>query len=104
MKLIVAVIRPERLERLCSALRKSNVSGVTVLDGKGFGRETLEMDWEMAGYLTAKTKVEIAVNDDRVEEVIQLIQQAVNTHKQGDGVIMVWELNQLVRIGSNEKE
>jgi nitrogen regulatory protein P-II 2 len=102
MKLITAVIQPRMLERLASALRKAKVPGITVVEAKGFGRETFLSDWDRAGYLTPKTKVELAVNDDQVEEIVQLIQRTVTTGKSGDGIIFVSELLASVRIGSGE--
>lgn len=102
MKLITAVIQPRMLERLASALRKARVPGLTVVEAKGFGRETFLSDWDQTGYLTTKTKVELAVNDDQVESLVELIQKTVTTGKSGDGIIFVTDILSSVRIGSGE--
>lgn len=102
MKLITAVIQPKMLERLASALRKAKVPGITVVEAKGFGRETFLSDWDLTGYLTPKTKVELAVNDDQVDALVELIQKTVTTGKSGDGIIFITEVLGSVRIGSGE--
>ena len=102
MKLITAVIQPSMLERLASALRKARVPGITVVEAKGFGRETFLSDWDLTGYLTPKTKVELAVNDDQVENLVKLIQKTVTTGQSGDGIIFVTEILGSTRIGSGE--
>ncbi|MBZ0185157.1 MAG: P-II family nitrogen regulator [Candidatus Obscuribacterales bacterium] len=100
MKLISAVIRPKSVTRLASMLRRSNVPGLTVIKAQGFGRELLAADVEMVGILTEQAKIEIAVEDDDLDRVSKIIQEAAETGRQGDGIIFVWDLISVTRIES----
>ncbi|MBX9666473.1 MAG: P-II family nitrogen regulator [Candidatus Obscuribacterales bacterium] len=98
MKLISSVIRPKYLPRLTTALRRGNVPGVTVMKAQGFGREQFESDVELVGFLTERVKIEIAIEDDQAMRVVKLINDAVGTGREGDGVILVWDLVYAKRI------
>lgn len=86
------------LERLASTLRRARIAGITVISAHGFGREEIESDLELVGYMSVRTKVEIVVPDERVEELIQLVQKTVSTKQPGDGVIFVSELLSATRL------
>lgn len=98
MKLISAVIRPKLLPRLTSTLRRGKVPGVTVFKAQGFGREQEEADTDLVGFLSEKVKVEIAVEDDDVDRVMRLINEAVATGREGDGIIFVMDIMSVTRI------
>lgn len=98
MKMISAVIRPKHLPRLTSALRRANVPGVTVIKAQGFGKEQLESDVELVGFLTERVKLEIAIEDDQAQRVVKVINDAVGTGHDGDGIIFVWDLVYAKRI------
>lgn len=98
MKLITAVIRPKYLPRLSVALRRANVPGVTVIKAQGFGREQLESDVELVGFLTERIKVEVAVDDEDAERIVKLINDNAGTGRDGDGIIFVWDLSYVKRI------
>jgi len=92
MKLISAVIRPKYLPRIMTALRRANVPGVTVTKAQGFGREQLDADVELVGYLTERIKLEIAIEDDQAQRIVKIINDNAGTGRDGDGVIFVWDL------------
>ena len=99
MKLISAVIRPKSLTRLQSMLRKAGVPGLTVIKAQGFGSENRSADIGNIGILTERIKIEIAVEDEKVDEVVKLICDSVGTtSKQNDGIIFVWNLESATRI------
>ena len=102
MKLITAVIKPFKLDEVREALLAVGVSGLTVTDVKGYGRQKghteLYRGSEYEVDLLPKTKLEIAVSDDKAEEVVEAISTSANSNKIGDGKIFVVDLNQLVRI------
>jgi nitrogen regulatory protein PII len=92
MKLISAVVRPKYLPRLTTALRRANVSGVTVVKAQGFGREQLDSDVELVGFLTERIKLEVAVEDDEAQRIVKIINDNAGTGRDGDGIIFVWDL------------
>ena len=106
MKLITAVIKPFILDEVRDALTAVGVSGLTVTDVKGYGRQKghteLYRGSEYELDLLPKTKVEIAVTDEKADEVIEAISSSANTNKIGDGKIFVTDLNQLVRIRTGD--
>ena len=106
MKLITAVIKPFILDEVRDALTAVGVSGLTVTDVKGYGRQKghteLYRGSEYEVDLLPKTKIEIAVTDEKAEEVIEAISSSANTNKIGDGKIFVTDLNQLVRIRTGD--
>ena len=106
MKLITAVIKPFKLDEVREALLTVGVTGLTVTDVKGYGRQKghteLYRGSEYEVDLLPKTKIDIAVSDDQCEAVIDAITKAANTNNIGDGKIFVFGLDQLVRIRTGE--
>ena len=106
MKLIKAIIKPFKLDDVREALSEIGVQGITVSEVKGFGRQKGHTElYRGAEYVVdflPKVKIETAVADDKVEEVIDAIRGAANTGKIGDGKIFVMPLEQAVRIRTGE--
>lgn len=106
MKLIIAIIKPFKLDDVREALTELGVSGMTVSEVKGFGRQKGQTEiYRGAEYSTnmvPKVKLEIACNDELADRAVEAIQQAANTGAIGDGKIVVIELNQAVRIRTGE--
>ena len=106
MKLITAVIKPFKLDDVREALLAVGVSGLTVTDVKGYGRQKghteLYRGSEYEVDLLPKTKLDIAVSDDKADEVVEAISSSANSNKIGDGKIFVVDLNQLVRIRTGD--
>ncbi|MDF3983728.1 P-II family nitrogen regulator [Luteibacter sp. PPL201] len=106
MKLVVAIIKPFKLDDVREALAEVGVQGVTVTEVKGFGRQKGHTElYRGAEYVVdflPKIKLEVAVADDQVERVTEAIQQAARTGKIGDGKIFVSPLDQVIRIRTGE--
>ena len=106
MKLITAVIKPFKLDEVREALLAVGVTGLTVTDVKGYGRQKghteLYRGSEYEVDLLPKTKIDIAVSDEQCEEVIEAVTKAANTNSIGDGKIFVFGLEQLVRIRTGD--
>ncbi|WP_309090452.1 P-II family nitrogen regulator [Phenylobacterium sp.] len=106
MKLIIAVIKPSRLDAVLDAVTEAGASGLTVTEVRGYGRQRGKTEvYRGAEYevkLLPKVKLEIAVPSDIVEPVIEAIQTAANTGKIGDGKVFVLDLEQALRIRTGE--
>ena len=106
MKMITAIIKPFKLDEVREALSEINVQGITVTEVKGFGRQKGHTElYRGAEYVVdflPKTKIEAAVDDAIVDQVIDTIQSAARTGKIGDGKIFVSDLEQVVRIRTGE--
>ena len=106
MKLVSAVIKPFKLDDVREALSEIGVQGITVIEVKGFGRQKGHTElYRGAEYVVdflPKVKLEVAINDDLIEQVIEAISKAANTGKIGDGKIFVYPLEQAVRIRTGE--
>ncbi len=106
MKLIKAIIKPFKLDDVREALSEIGVTGITVSEVKGFGRQKGHTElYRGAEYVVdflPKVKVETVVDDDAVEKVIEAISKAANTGKIGDGKIFVLNVEQAVRIRTGE--
>ena len=106
MKLITAVIKPFKLDEVRDALLSVGVTGLTVTDVKGYGRQKghteLYRGSEYEVDLLPKTKIDIAVSDEQCEAVIEAVTKAANTNNIGDGKIFVFGLDQLVRIRTGD--
>jgi len=106
MKMITAIIKPFKLDEVREALSAINVQGITVTEVKGFGRQKGHTElYRGAEYVVdflPKTKIEAAVDDAIVEQVIDVIETAARTGKIGDGKIFVYNLEQVVRIRTGE--
>ena len=107
MKLIVAVIKPFKLEDVRSALAKANVKGMTVSEVQGYGRQGGHTEvYRGAEYQTQfipKLKIELVVSDDHVEELVDAITEAAKTDKIGDGKVWVTAVEELVRVRTGER-
>lgn len=106
MKLVVAVIKPFKLDDVREALAEAGVQGITVTEVKGFGRQKGHTElYRGAEYVVdflPKIKLEVAVDDDQLERVVEAISQAARTGKIGDGKIFVSNLEQVIRIRTGE--
>ena len=106
MKFIMAVIKPFKLEEVRDALTPLGVEGMTVSEVRGFGRQKGQAEiYRGAEYTLSflpKVKIEIAVNDNIVEQVVEEIVKAAQTGKIGDGKVFVYDLDKAVRIRTGE--
>ena len=106
MQMVMAIIKPFKLDDVREALAEVGVQGVTVTEVKGFGRQKGHTElYRGAEYVVdflPKIKLEVAVADDQVERVVEAITQAANTGKIGDGKIFVWQRDRVVRIRTGE--
>ncbi|MDA0822680.1 MAG: P-II family nitrogen regulator [Proteobacteria bacterium] len=106
MKLVTAIIKPFKMDDAREALSSVGIQGLTVTEVKGFGRQKGHTElYRGAEYVVdflPKSKLEIAVDDDRVDAVIEAISKATSTGKIGDGKIFVQELINVVRIRTGE--
>jgi nitrogen regulatory protein PII len=108
MKLITAIIKPFKLDEVRAALSELGVSGMTVTEVKGFGRQRGHTElYRGAEYVVdfvPKARVDIAVRNDLVDPVIDAIVKTAKTGKVGDGKIFVSELQRVVRIRTGETD
>ena len=106
MKLVTAIIKPFRLDDVRNALSEVGVRGMTVTEVKGFGRQRGHTElYRGAEYVVdflPKAKIEVAVADDRVDQIIEAIVESAKTGKVGDGKIFVTALDQVWRIRTGE--
>ena len=106
MKLVTAIIKPFKLEDVRNALENLGVQGMTITEVKGFGRQKGHTElYRGAEYVIdflPKLKIEIAVSDDRLDEIVQAIQESASTGKIGDGKIFVSSLENVIRIRTGE--
>lgn len=106
MKLVSAVIKPFKLDDVREALSEIGIQGVTVTEVKGFGRQKGHTElYRGAEYVVdflPKVKIEAAIADDLVEQVIEAISATANTGKIGDGKIFITPLEQAIRIRTGE--
>ena len=108
MKLIIAVIKPFKLDDVREALTPLGVQGLTVSEVKGFGRQKGQTEiYRGAEYhvnFLPKVKVEVAVSADMAEQVVEAIIKAAHTGKIGDGKIFVMNIERAVRIRTGETD
>ena len=108
MKIVTAIIKPFKLDDVRGVLSDLGVEGMTVSEVKGFGRQKGHTElYRGAEYVVEflpKIKLEIAINAERVDEVIEAITNAAGTGKIGDGKIFVTDLQQVVRLRTGETE
>ncbi len=106
MKMVMAIVKPFKLDDVREALAEVGVQGITVTEVKGFGRQRGHTElYRGAEYVVdflPKIKIEIAVTDDLLERVVDAITRSANSGKIGDGKIFVWQLDQVVRIRTGE--
>ena len=108
MKMIVAVIKPSRLDAVLEAVTEAGASGLTVTEVRGYGRQKGKTEvYRGAEYevkLLPKVKLEIAVPTDVLEPVIEALQRTANTGKIGDGKVFVMDLESALRIRTGETD
>ena len=107
MKKIEAIIKPFKLDEVKEALSNVGVSGLTVFEVKGFGRQKGHTElYRGAEYIVdflPKIKLEFIINDEILEEVIETIKSSAHTGKIGDGKIFVSNIEEIIRIRTGEK-
>ncbi len=106
MKLVTAIIKPFKLDEVREALSAIGVQGVTVTEVKGFGRQKGHTElYRGAEYVVdflPKVKVEAAIKDEMLDQVIEAVEKSASTGKIGDGKIFVFEVEQVIRIRTGE--
>lgn len=106
MKMVVAIIKPFKLDDVREALSEVGMTGITVTEVKGFGRQKGHTElYRGAEYVVdflPKVKIEIAVTAEQADAVVEAIRKAANTGRIGDGKIFVYSLDQVVRIRTGE--
>ncbi|HXR20727.1 MAG TPA: P-II family nitrogen regulator [Steroidobacteraceae bacterium] len=108
MKLVTAIIKPFKLDDVRSALSEIGVSGMTVTEVKGFGRQRGHTElYRGAEYVVdfvPKTRVEVAVRTEMVDQVVEAVLKAAKTGKVGDGKIFITDITRAVRIRTGETD
>jgi len=106
MKMVVAIIKPFKLDDVREALAEVGVTGITVTEVKGFGRQKGHTElYRGAEYVVdflPKIKLEIAVADDQATPVLETISKTASTGKIGDGKLFVYDLERVIRIRTGE--
>ncbi|WP_222565443.1 P-II family nitrogen regulator [Novilysobacter antarcticus] len=106
MKMVMAVIKPFKLDDVREALAEAGAAGITATEVKGFGRQKGHTElYRGAEYVVdflPKIKLEVAITDDQVDTVVEAIMKTAGTGKIGDGKIFVWDLDRVVRIRTGE--
>ncbi len=106
MKMVMAIIKPVKLDEVREALVQLGVQGLTVSEVKGFGRQKGHTEiYRGAEYVVnflPKVKIEVVVTDEVAESVVETIQTVANTGRIGDGKIFVLEIGQAIRIRTGE--
>lgn len=107
MKLVIAVVKPFKLDEVREALAEIGVNGLTVTEVKGFGRQKGHTElYRGAEYVVdflPKVKIEAVVTDDILDRVLEAMQKSARTGKIGDGKIFVVDLEQVIRIRTGEE-
>ena len=106
MKLVVAIIKPFKLDDVRTALSEVGVSGMTITEVKGFGRQKGHSElYRGAEYVVdflPKVKLEIAIDSSILDQVVETLTSAASTGKVGDGKVFVYDIDQVVRIRTGE--
>ena len=106
MKLITTIIKPSKVESVKNALAKVGITGITLTDVKGFGRQKGHTEvyrgTEIEVSFLSKSKLEVAVTDENLDKVIKAIETAAQTNEIGDGKIFVTDLTKVIRIRTGE--
>jgi len=107
MKLITAIIKPFKLDEVKDALKAAGIMGITSAEVRGFGRQGGHTEtYRGAEYkidFVPKVRIEIAIDDERVDQVVDIIVKSASTGKIGDGKIWVTDIGRLVRIRTGEE-
>ena len=108
MKLVTAIIKPFKLDDVRAALSEIGVSGMTVTEVKGFGRQRGHTElYRGAEYVVdfvPKTRVDVAVRSELVDQVVEAVVKAAKTGKVGDGKIFITGIDRVVRIRTGETD
>jgi len=108
MKLIMAVIKPHKLDEVRESLTPLGVEGMTVSEVKGFGRQKGQSEIYRGAEYTVnflpKVKIEIAVQEDVADQVVETVVKAAQTGKIGDGKVFVYQIDKTVRIRTGETD
>jgi len=108
MKMVMAIIKPFKLDDVREALAEVGVAGITVSEVKGFGRQKGHTElYRGAEYVVdflPKAKIEVVVSDEQVDAVTEAIVKAAGTGKIGDGKVFVYDLGRVVRIRTGEMD
>jgi nitrogen regulatory protein PII len=108
MKMLMAVIKPHKLEQVRDALTRVGVSGITASEVKGFGRQRghteIYRGAEYAVSYLPKVKIEVAIRDDQVAAAVEAVLGAAKTGQIGDGKIFVYDLERAVRVRTGETD
>jgi nitrogen regulatory protein PII len=108
LKLIIATIKPFKLEEVREALTEAGIRGMMVTEIKGFGSQSghteIYRGAEYAVNFVPKVKIEIVVTDTMVDQIVETITKTAQTGKIGDGKIFVIDVNQAVRVRTGEKD
>ena len=108
MKQITAIIKPFKLEEVREALAECGVTGLTVTEVKGFGRQKGHSElYRGAEYVVdfvPKTRIEVAVRSDLVDQVVEAVVKAAKTGKVGDGKIFITDIDRVIRIRTGETD
>lgn len=106
MKLLIAIIKPFKLDEVREALSEIGVQGITISEVKGFGRQKGHTELYRGAEYTVdflpKLKIELALSDDLLELAVEAITKAASTGKIGDGKIFVQHLDEVIRIRTGE--
>jgi nitrogen regulatory protein PII len=106
MKMVMAIVKPFKLDDVRDALTRLGIQGLTVTEAKGFGRQKGQTEiYRGAEYVAnflPKVRIEVVVDDAMAESTVEAIRKAANTDKIGDGKIFVFGIDQAVRIRTGE--
>lgn len=107
MKMVIAIIKPHKLDEVKDALREIGIQGMTVAGAEGFGRQRGQTEvyrgQEYEIEFVPKTRIELVVTDAQADQVIETIQSTARTEKIGDGKIFILPVEQAVRIRTGER-
>jgi nitrogen regulatory protein PII len=107
MKLVTAIIKPNKVEALRKALTEVNVLGLTITEAKGYGRQKGHTEMyrgaEYDVHFLPKSRAEIIIADELVEKIISIISETVKTGEIGDGKIFITDVSEIIRIRTGER-
>ncbi|MDB9776630.1 P-II family nitrogen regulator [Alphaproteobacteria bacterium] len=107
MKLVTAIIKPDKVEALRKSLTGIDIQGLTILEARGYGRQKGHTEMyrgaEYEVHFLPKSRAEVLVDDKDLEKVITTISEAVKTGKIGDGKIFITEVSDIIRIRTGER-
>jgi nitrogen regulatory protein PII len=107
MKMVVAVIKHFKLDDVKDALSQAGIQGMTITEVKGFGRQKGHIEiYRGSSYevrFIPKLKIEVAVSDEKLEDIVDIIQQSAHTGEVGDGKIFIYDLKDVIRIRTGER-